>query len=212
MKGRNLLLKGMRGAAGGFVATTAADGDVVLREMPKRGNQGKDAAHIPAQSRARVCGQITRKAKTALRGTFTDRRIGLSAVNEFQKYNMNKANGVISPDGVIDFEKLRVADGNIPLSGLTISNEAYNDGVADTIDADISFNTNANGTNVQLRAFVMSSESYEAKVVTLPITQDGTGGTVSVNVDGYSAPVVYVFWYDTVEKSASSSVYVLLEN
>lgn len=209
MKGSNVLLQNMTGSAGGFVATTAKDGDTILRASPKRGNQGKDEAHIPAQTKARAIGEITKRSKNTFRNTFTDRPVLLSAANVFQKYNMTAANGVFDANNVIQWDKVRVSDGDTTLSGLTVANAAYTAGVADEISCDVSFNVNANGANIELRGVVMSTDLKESKIVTFPVAQNGAAATITANVDGYEDPALYLFWYDTVNKSASTSLFVL---
>lgn len=208
MKGRNILLSGMRGRVGNFVATQAEDGDTILRGMPKTGNQGKDPNHAPAHTRARVVGVMAKRAKSSLRNSFTDRPKGRSGVSMFQAYNMTAANNVVNGDGVVDWTALRVSDGDAYIAGLQVANGAFVGGQEDTVTGDVSWNENANGANIKLMAFVMSTDGYQSKLVDTGLRQDGNGGAISVVVDGYEDPAVYIYWYDEDEKSATPSIYV----
>jgi len=206
---KSIILRNARGAMGGIVATPGINGETILRSMPKKGNQGRATSHAPAQSRARIVGRFTRIAKTVIRGSFTDYKEGLSAVNRFQQLNMDSEQGAVKADGSLDFPNLIVSEGSAGSAGLVPQNWAATVGNANSATIPFSFNTNANGANIELKVIVYSSESYEGKIVSTGIKQDSADVTVDVDVTGYQNPVLYLAWYDSDEKSISKSVYVV---
>ncbi len=203
----NPFTQGLSKQAFGVVATTDKEGNVVYRAKPKKGNQGKDAAHLPAQSRARVVGKMLKGAKGVIRNSFTNATGLLYPHNLFQRQNMDAANAVVDVDGEITWENAKYADGDTGNVGLAVTGAVPNGGVATTIDVTLDYQPNANGANIQLHAIVVSATTKEAKDVTTATVQSVVTAALAVDTIGYDSPTIFLYWYDTVAKQASSSVF-----
>ena len=199
---------GASGRAFGVVGTTMEDGTPVLRGMPKIGNQGKDDNHKPAQNRARSIGRICRKFKAIARTTFTNRQINRSNINMFQKANMSKASGIVADDGTVDYSKLVVASGSTNTAALLVENAQQTAVDSPDITVDLTWNANANGANIKLKAVLLSQVNDECTIIDLGKNQSEAGGQFALDGTGYPATSFYAFWYDEVERQASSSVFI----
>lgn len=203
----NPFTQGLRKQAVGFVATTDKEGNIIYRGMPKKGNQGKSDSHLPAQSRARVCGKMASGGKGVIRNSFTNATGLLYPHNLFQRKNMLADNGVIALDGTIAWDRAAYASGNTGNVGLNVTAAVVDGGIATQINVTIDYNVNANGANIELKAVVVSKSTYEAKIEATALNQSLAPAVLNIDTAGYDQPVIYLYWYDTTDKQASNSVF-----
>lgn len=202
------LLKNVTGKVGGVVLTLDGEQRTIVREMPVRGNQGKAEAHVPQQSRIRSLGKMTKRLKAVFRQTITTFRKASNASSQFIKLNGTTAGGQVLSDGTVNYPLLIVADGAADSAGLSVSPGNDVNGDESQIDTTISWVSNADGENIELRWIIISQENLSGIVMNSGETQDGVGGVHTIDTSAYPSPAVYAFWLDADTGETSPSVFI----